>query len=151
MESNSKPNIRLTVPFLGVADMEVSLRFYTEDLGFTMTKQWTPRGKIEWCWLVRDAVALMLQGQWRDKEQPLEPEGKPKSGPSLCFQCEDALALYHEFKERGILMKEPFVGNGMWVVVLQDPDGYHLDFESITDVVEETTYSEWTRLEGKER
>ena len=27
MESNSKPNIRLTVPFLGVADMEASLRF----------------------------------------------------------------------------------------------------------------------------
>jgi lactoylglutathione lyase len=149
MESNSKPNIRLAVPFLSVADMETSLRFYTEDLGFTMTKQWTPRGKIEWCWLERDAVVLMLQGPWRDKEHSLEPERKPKSGPSLCFQCEDALALYHEFKERGVPMKEPFVGNGMWVVVLNDPDGYHLDFESITDVPEETTYAEWSKFEGK--
>lgn len=149
MESNSKPNIKLAVPFLAVADMEASLRFYTEDLGFTMTKQWTPSGKIEWCWLERDAVALMLQGPWRDKEQPLEPEKKPKSGPTLSFQCEDALALYHEFKERGVPMKEPFVGNGMWVVVLNDPDGYHLDFESITDVPEETTYAEWSKSEGK--
>ena len=51
MDSNSKSNMRLTVPLLGVADMEDSLRFYMEGLGFTMTKQWTPRGKIEWCWL----------------------------------------------------------------------------------------------------
>jgi lactoylglutathione lyase len=149
MEGKSKPNIRLTVPFLGVSDMEASLRFYTEGLGFTMTKQWTPRGKIEWCWLERDAVALMLQGPWRDKEQPLEPESKPKTGPSLCFQCEDALALYDEFKERGIPMKEPFVGNGMWVVVLKDPDGYSLDFESVTDVAEETTYTKWSKSERK--
>jgi lactoylglutathione lyase len=149
MESNSKSNIRLTVPFLGVADMEESLRFYMEGLGFTMTKQWTPRGKIEWCWLERDAVALMLQGPWRDKEHSHETERTPKSGPSISFQCEDALALYHEFKERGISMKEPFVGNGMWVVVLNDPDGYRLDFESITDVAEETTYAEWSKLEGE--
>ncbi len=46
-------------------------------------------------------------------------------------------------------MKEPFVGNGMWVVVLNDPDGYHLDFESITDIPEETTYAEWSKSEGK--
>ena len=149
MSSHSTPNIKLTVPFLGVADMEASLRFYTENLGFTMTKQWTPRGKIEWCWLERDAVALMLQGPWLDKGHPPEQERTPKSGPSMCFQCEDALALYHEFKERGIPMKEPFVGNGMWVVILKDPDGYHLDFESMTDVAEETPYTEWSKLEAK--
>ena len=149
MKDNSKPNIRLTVPFLGVANMVESLRFYTEDLGFAITKQWTPRGKIEWCWLERDAVALMLQGPWLDREYPPEPERKPKSGPSLCFQCEDALALYHEFRERGVPMEEPFVGNGMWVVVLIDPDGYKLDFESVTDVAEETTYTEWRKEEDR--
>jgi lactoylglutathione lyase len=143
MENHPKPNMKLAVPFLGVADMEVSMRFYIDGLGFTMTNQWTPRGKIEWCWLQRDAVALMLQGPRVDKIPPLEKEVKLKSGPSICFQCEDALALYHEFKERGLAVKEPFVGNGMWVVVLTDPDGYHLDFESVTDVKEETTYTEW--------
>jgi lactoylglutathione lyase len=156
MNSSSKPNIKLVVPFLKVADMGASLRFYTEGLGFTMTNQWTPRGKIEWCWLQRDAVALMLQEPRRGRQHSAEPEeqpesgpeGEPKTGPSICFQCEDALALYHEFKDRGIAMKEPFVGNGMWVVALKDPDGYHLDFESVTDVAEETTYSEWRKLLG---
>jgi hypothetical protein len=29
----------------------------------------------------------------------------------------------------------------MWVTILTDPDGYKLDFESPTDVPEETIYS----------
>jgi lactoylglutathione lyase len=145
MENYPKPNMKLAVPFFSVADMEVSMLFYIDGLGFTMTNQWTPRGKIEWCWLQRDAVALMLQEPRADKIPPPEKEVKPKSSPSICFQCEDALALYHEFKERGLAVKEPFVGNGMWVVVLKDPDGYTLDFESVTDVKEETTYTEWRK------
>jgi hypothetical protein len=30
----------------------------------------------------------------------------------------------------------------MWVTSLSDPDGYRLDFESTTDVPEETEFSE---------
>lgn len=41
---------------------------------------------------------------------------------------EDALALYREFKSRGIQTRIPFVGNGLWVVPLTDPDGYRLEF-----------------------
>jgi lactoylglutathione lyase len=144
MDNRSKDNIRLAVPFFGVADMDASLRFYVDGLGFTMTKQWIPRGKIEWCWLERDAVSLMLQCPRADKPPP-SPESPPppKTGPAICFQCEDALALYHEYKDRGLPVSEPFVGNGMWVVMLKDPDGYKLEFESLTDVAEETTYTAW--------
>ena len=60
----------------------------------------------------------------------------------MCFQCEDAVALYREFRSRGIEAAEPFVGNSMWVTVLNDPDGYKLDFESMTDVPEDTKLSE---------
>jgi hypothetical protein len=31
----------------------------------------------------------------------------------------------------------------MWVVILEDADGYHIEFESMTDVPEETKYTEW--------
>ncbi len=67
------------------------------------------------------------------------------TGISICFQCKDALALYDEFKLKGIEMNEPFVGNNMWVVCVNDPDGYRLDFESATDVPEETKYSDWVK------
>ena len=70
-------------------------------------------------------------------------------GVSLCFQCEDAVALYREFRSRGIDGQEPFVGNSMWVTVLTDPDGYKLDFESLTDVPEETKLSDVEKAKSK--
>jgi hypothetical protein len=64
-------------------------------------------------------------------------------GLSICFQCADALALYHEFLSKGLTPNEPFVGNQLWDVSVTDPDGYILHFESPTDVPEETKYSIW--------
>jgi len=74
-----------------------------------------------------------------------DAEGPKGKGISICFQCEDALALYHEFTAKGVTIPEPFVGNNLWVVAFNDPDGYRLDFESPTDVPEETKYSEWVK------
>jgi catechol 2,3-dioxygenase-like lactoylglutathione lyase family enzyme len=144
MENNqpAEPNIIQTVPFFLVKDMETSLKFYTEGLGFTIANQWTPNGKIEWCWLKRDAIAIMLQESRKKEPVTGEPE-RPGKGVSLCYQCKDALALYHEFTGKGIQIQEPFVGNNNWVVAFEDVDGYRLDFESPTNVPEETKYSEW--------
>jgi lactoylglutathione lyase len=143
MEPSS--NFQLAVPFFMVMNMDASLEFYIDKLGFTLTKQWTPRGKIEWCWLERDGVSLMLQ-EPRKKEQFTETiKG---NGISICFQCKDALALYHEFIKHDFAIKEPFVGNNMWVVCFTDPDGYKLDFESPTDVPEETKFSDWVKTGG---
>ena len=53
--------------------------------------------------------------------------------------CEDAVALYREFKSRGLqTRKRPFVGNRLWVVPLTGPDGYLIEFESPTDAPEES-------------
>ena len=97
-------------------------------------KQWEQEGKIEWCWLEIGDAALMLQEYRKGRR----PEGKLGQGVSLCFTCEDAIALYREFKSRGVDAKRPFVGNAMWVTSMEDPDGYRLEFESFTDVPEET-------------
>ncbi len=43
---------------------------------------------------------------------------------------------------RGIKASRPVVGNGMWVTSLLDPDGYRIEFESCTDVPEDTEFSE---------
>lgn len=56
--------------------------------------------------------------------------------------CHDALAIYRETQAFGLNPDEPFVGNGLWVTALTDPDGYKLCFESPTDVPEETKLSE---------
>lgn len=136
-------NITQTVPFFMVADMDQSLRFYVDGLGFNLQNQWTPHGKIEWCWLQREGAALMLQEFRSTPERPYLDGQKPGVGVSIFFLCNDALSLYHEFLLKGITPKEPFVGNQMWDVAISDPDGYSLHFESPTDVPEETKYSEW--------
>jgi hypothetical protein len=82
-------NVTQVVPMLGVTDMEASLRFYLDSVGFELTNKWTPEGKIRWCWLQLGGAALMLQ------EFKKKPEGKLGQGVSLNFQCKDSLAIYH--------------------------------------------------------
>ena len=138
-------NLRQVVPFLGVTDMERSLRFYLDGLGFTIMNKWEPEGRIRWCWLTRGGASIMLQEFVKEGHGGQRPEGVLGQGVNLCFQCEDALALYHEFRSRGLEPSEPFVGNNMWVTWLRDPDGYRVEFESMTDVPEDTTLSEFER------
>lgn len=147
-ETITSANVKQAVPFLGVTNMEASLRFYVDGLGFKMKRWWIPDegqsdykpdGRIRWCWLELGEAAIMLQ-EFMSERQPKETLG---AGVNVCFQCEDALALYREFKARGIQTRNrPFVGNRLWVVPITDPDGYHLEFSSPTDTPEETELQE---------
>ena len=136
----TESNVEQAVPFFMVANMEASLRYYIDGLGFGMTKKWIVQGKLRWCWLQLGGAALMLQEYGKGGA----PEGKPGQGVSICFQCKDALAIYRDLIRRGIPAKKPFVGNGMWDTSTSDPDGYKIHFESPTDVPEETELSEKT-------
>jgi predicted lactoylglutathione lyase len=138
----AEPNVHQAVPFFWVQDIKASTRFYVDGLGFCMTKQWEPEGKLHWCWLELGTAALMLQEFWREGPDRNVTDGKVGLGVSVCFQCLDALKLYRAFRSREIETKRPFVGNNMWVVSVTDPDGYELSFESPTDVPEDTKYAE---------
>lgn len=137
-DSPAPENLKQIVPLLGVTDMQRSLRFYLDGLGFVMKNKWEPEGKLRWCWLARGGASIMLQEYLPGRR----PEGVLGQGVSVCFQCEDAVALYREFRSRGIEATEPEVGNSMWVTCFSDPDGYKLDFESMTGVPEESKLSE---------
>ena len=129
-------HVKQAVPFFAVANIEESSRWYIDRLGFTMKFSWRPEGKLEWCWLEIGDAALMLQEYHKPMEGPLG------LGVNICFTCDDAIAFYREVKARGVDAKRPFVGNGMWVTSMSDPDGYQLYFESVTDAAEETELAE---------
>lgn len=131
-------NVRQVVPFFGVRDIEASLRFYVGGLGFTVTDRWSPGGRLRWCWLQLGDAALMLQEHDPAGHGAGAPDGVPGLGVSIYFICADALEVYRELRARSVATETPFVGNGMWVVTLRDPDGYQLHFESPTDVAEGT-------------
>jgi len=133
----TEPNVKQTVPMLGVTNMEASLRFYVDGLGFEMINKWTPEGKIRWCWLQLGGAALMLQEFTKNRL----PEVKLGHGVSINFQCKDSLAIYHQVTARGIRVKNPSVGNSMWVTSFTDPDGYAIHFHSPTDAPEETEFN----------
>jgi lactoylglutathione lyase len=134
-QTKIEANVEQAIPFFRVTSMETSLRFYVDGLGFEMTKKWTPDsdGKVRWCWLQHGNAAIMLQEFRQDGPNSWTPESKVGV---------DAVAIYKDVTSRGIEAKKPFVGNGTWVTSVQDPDGYKLDFESLTDVPEETVFSE---------
>lgn len=141
-ESTPSLNVRQAVPFFRVASMETSLRFYLDGLGFRMAKNWMVEGRVRWCWLEIGDAALMLQEFRTEGENAWRPSGRVGEGVSICFICEDALSLYRDFRSRAIAASTPFVGNGMWVTSVTDPDGYRLEFESETETPEETVYAD---------
>jgi catechol 2,3-dioxygenase-like lactoylglutathione lyase family enzyme len=129
-------NLREAIPFFRVADMDRSVHFYVDQLGFAVKNQWVDDGKLRWCRLQREGVSMMFETQ----HEEFRPKGPPGVGVTIAFICEDAIALYREFSGRGVDASIPQVGNGMWTTLLHDPDGYTLLFESKTDAPEETVY-----------
>lgn len=155
--TQTEVNVKQAVPFFGITNMDASLKFYIDGLGFKMKHWWipdraadNPEGRIRWCWLELGEAALMLQEFRKEGEYSIYLEGRimaiPENlgvGVSINFQCQDSLALYREFKSRSIqIAKKPFVGNGLWCVNVIDPDGYQLWFNSPTNVPEETELAE---------
>jgi catechol 2,3-dioxygenase-like lactoylglutathione lyase family enzyme len=138
----ASPNVRQAVPFFWVHDLQRSLRFYVEGLGFDVTRQWDDEGLLRWCWLEHGEAALMLQEFWKDGPRRNVPDGPLGVGVSIAFVCADAIALWRACTARGVAATRPVVGNGMWVTNVFDPDGYALSFESPTDVAEESIYPE---------
>jgi catechol 2,3-dioxygenase-like lactoylglutathione lyase family enzyme len=125
-----------------VTNMERSLAFYTEGLGFTIEKRWLPDGRLRWCWMSLGSAALMLQEAVESTRRKMAADGVLGNGAALYFQCSDALAIYHEAAARGVFARrEPQVGNFAWEVFFADPDGYSINFSSPTDLPEETLLS----------
>jgi len=129
--------VKEVVPFFRVKDMARSIAFYVDGLGFTIEKKWEPEGVLQWCLLRLGPAGLMLE-----QHQAGQYGNKKGDAVSLCFFIDDAVEYYHALTARDVKAAEPFVGNRLWVTAVTDPDGYRLDFESPTDVREETRLSE---------
>jgi len=88
------------------------------------------RGRT-WADYWRDARRVAL-GLWKLGLQ---------KGDRLIIAAEDG--TQGVYAERGAQMSGvQGVGNGLWVTSVTDPDGYRLDFESLTDMPEESEYKE---------
>ena len=120
--------VRELWPLLEVTDLEASVTFWCERLGFTVIGQAESEGHRFWCRLVRGGACVMLQ----------EGAGNAPSGPApgvtLYFVCDDADAMYGDLVSRGLELDPPVDAYyGMRQIFVTDPNGYALCFESPTE------------------
>ncbi len=114
-------------PVLHVSDVESSLRFYVDRLGFTNPWRYDQDGRVFVAQVDRQGCALILSDQWPQKigkglmyiSLNVEPET-----PEAATAALDALRA--ELEGRGVSVKD-----GSWgyrLLVVDDPDGNQLFF-----------------------
>ena len=114
-------------PVLHVSSVEASLRFYVDQLGFTISWQFEEEGRVFVAQVDRTGCALILAEQWPEKAGKglmfislnVEPETHEAAVAAL-----DALRA--ELEGRGVRVKD-----GRWgyrLLVVEDLDGNQLFF-----------------------
>jgi uncharacterized glyoxalase superfamily protein PhnB len=114
-------------PVLHVTDVEASLRFYLDHLGFTSPWRYEDDKKVFVAQVERQGCALILSDQWPEKVGKglifisLNVEPDTREGQIAALD-----ALRAEFHAKGVPVKE-----GSWgyrILVIDDPDGNQLFF-----------------------
>jgi len=114
-------------PVLHVKEVEASLRFYVDQLGFSSPWRYEEDGRVHIAQVDRQGCALILADTWPDKIGKalmfisLNPE---QQTPEAAIAALDALRA--ELQAKGVSVKE-----GSWgyrLLVVDDPDGNQLFF-----------------------
>lgn len=122
-------NLVAISPFFIVKDLQASIRYYVERLGFTVEFQGPP-DDVYYAGVTRDGIGIMLKtiapgvlpcpnhtrhewARWDAYIYTLDPD-----------------TLFAEFRQRGVtFVKElSFIDEGLWGFEIADADGYVLAF-----------------------
>jgi uncharacterized glyoxalase superfamily protein PhnB len=123
-------SIRHLWPLLAVRDINRSVDFYQNKLGFSVAGRAEADGRLFWCRVERGGASIMLQ-QADDEDGPAESWGR---GVTLYFVCDDADAMHAELVSLGVQVQPVSVAEyGMKQLFVPEPDGYAICFESSTE------------------
>jgi glyoxylase I family protein len=120
--------MRGLTPLLEVFDMDTSLEFYRDVLGFEVLNISEERG---WCMLSSGNVRLMLNTAYDEDERPPQPlpERVRWHRDVTLYLDADPHAVYRRLMESEWPVREPYVAPyGVLQVNVDDPDGYKLAF-----------------------
>jgi catechol 2,3-dioxygenase-like lactoylglutathione lyase family enzyme len=102
-----------------VRDVETSIGFYVDELGFTLNMRYEEEARAKVAGVSRgDGCALLLTSQWPDKV-----------GTAVLYTALDAAefaTLRADLEAKGTALEEGFWGKPLMVV--EDPDGNQLYF-----------------------
>jgi uncharacterized glyoxalase superfamily protein PhnB len=114
-------------PVLRVTDVETSLRFYVEQLGFTSPWRYEEDGRARVAQAERQGCVLILSDTWPEKVGKglifISLNVEPETGEALIAALDASRA---ELEAKGVPVTE-----GSWgyrLLVVDDPDGNQLFF-----------------------
>ena len=105
-----------------VDDVDASVSFYTELLGFELVEQYGPAMAI----VRHDDVTLWLAGPAASASKPMPDGRKPVPGGwnRFVLQVDDLAALVGRLRERGVRFRNDIVaGPGGRQILCEDPSG----------------------------
>jgi catechol 2,3-dioxygenase-like lactoylglutathione lyase family enzyme len=112
-------------PVLHVTDVETSLRFYVNRLGFTSSWRYDEDGRAHVAQVDRQGCALILADTWPEKIGKgvifISLNVEPATSAAVAVD-----ALRAELEAKGVTLKE-----GSWgyrILIVDDPDGNQLLF-----------------------
>ena len=122
-------NLVAISPFFIVKDLQASIRYYVERLGFQVEFQGPPDG-VYYAGVTRDGIGIMLKAIAPDVLPCPNHTRHEWARWDAYIYTLDPDALFDEFRQRGVsFVKElSFIDDGLWGFEITDADGYVLAF-----------------------
>lgn len=119
-------------PLIYVSDLNKSISFYTELLGFKLGELYPNREEATYAPIFIDDYKLMLVLA-RDSNKKFFPNGLGGSGTQLFIQVEDVGSVWEKTKDEGRVI-DPIESKswGDREFTIKDPDGYLISFYTPT-------------------
>jgi catechol 2,3-dioxygenase-like lactoylglutathione lyase family enzyme len=116
-------------PFFIVKDLQTSIAYYRDRLGFQLDFQ-GPDGDVYYAGVSRDGVGIMVKAILPDVLPCPNHTRHEWARWDAYIYTLDPDTLYEEFRERGVsFVKElSFIDDGLWGFEITDADGYVLAF-----------------------
>ncbi len=90
--------IRNIIPMLATGDMEASVRFYRDTLGFEVRDRFESGGRTWWCEMMRDGAVLMFTQHEVDVQSPGARAGFGQT--SINIYLDDGVEALHARLQR---------------------------------------------------
>ena len=123
-------DMRGLCPLLPVFDMDISLHFYCDLLGFEIVEKAEQGG---WAWLRLHDAELMLNTAYDEGERPSQPDPArimAHEDTGLFIGCPNIDGAYEYLRGKGLDVSMPKVAwYGMKQMYLKDPDGFAICFQ----------------------
>jgi catechol 2,3-dioxygenase-like lactoylglutathione lyase family enzyme len=122
-------NLVAISPFFIVKDLQASISFYRERLGFDVEFQ-GPEGDVYYAGLRREGIGIMLKTISPEVLPVPNHTRHPWARWDAYIYTLDPDTIYEEFRQRGVtfLKALSFIDDGLWGFELADADGYVLAF-----------------------